>query len=91
MKNLLECNNEESNFFKYSFYTAFKPVYQNNGITILKSNTEIYEQYINLIRSAKTFIHFETYLIRDGFFLRTIFCELMRKARAGVKVRFLYD
>jgi cardiolipin synthase len=91
MKTFFDKNDDESNLLKYSFYVAFKPVYQNNDINILQSNTEIYEEYIKAIRSAKSFIHFETYLIRDGFFMRTVFCELIKKAKAGIKVRFLYD
>ncbi|GHU47658.1 hypothetical protein FACS1894218_2560 [Bacilli bacterium] len=88
---MLNANDDENNLFKYSYFVADKPVYQNNEITILKSNTDTYKQVIDLIRSAKNFIHFETYLIRDGFFLRTVFCELIQRARAGIKVRLLYD
>jgi phosphatidylserine/phosphatidylglycerophosphate/cardiolipin synthase-like enzyme len=46
---------------------------------------------IRLIRVAKEFIHCNTYIIRDSVFFRIFTAELIKKAKSGVKVRFLYD
>jgi cardiolipin synthase len=81
----------ESSIFNYCYYTQSNPVYENNKITIIDDNHDLYEEYINAIRSAKHSIHIETYIIKDGLFLFTIYNELIKKINDGVKIKFLYD
>jgi cardiolipin synthase len=90
-KSFVKSNTESSNLFSYSYRNELKPIYKNNRVEILSSNTKSYSEIIRLIRSAKDFIHMETYILHDGFFLRTIIAELILKAKSGVKVRLLYD
>jgi cardiolipin synthase len=84
-------NDDDKSMFYYSYHDGLKPVYKNNALQVIDNNALLYQEMITMIRSAKQFIHFQTYIIRDGFFLRTIFCELAKKAKQGVKVRFLVD
>lgn len=82
---------QKNSVFSYGYITSLRPVYQGNEITIIANNTDLYEQTINLIRSAKKFIHIQVYMINDGFFLRTLCAELIRKAKQNIKIRFIYD
>lgn len=84
-------NDDSATLFSYSLNCFLRPIYLNNDMQLITSNAQFYQECISSIRSAKKFIHIETYIIHDGFFLRTIFCELIKKAQNGVKVRFLYD
>jgi cardiolipin synthase len=84
-------NEHPNSIFIYNYNTSLRPVYENNNIHVFKHNAELYSECINLIRSAKKFIHIQMYMLHDGFFLRTMFAELIRKSREGVKIRFLYD
>jgi cardiolipin synthase len=84
-------NSQKNNIFSYGYTTSLRPVYKNNNIEIIKNNADLYSQTIELIRSAKKTIHIQMYLIKDGFFLRTVFAELIKKAKQKVKIRFLYD
>jgi cardiolipin synthase len=90
-KSFVKNNTESSNLFSYSYRNELKPIYHRNHVEAIPSNTKSYSEVIRLIRSAKDFIHMETYILRDGFFLRTLIAELILKAKSGVKVRFLYD
>jgi cardiolipin synthase len=54
-------------------------------------NSQTLNEIITLIRRAKKFIHIETFILHDGFFLRTIMAELVKKAQEGIEIRLLYD
>lgn len=84
-------NEQKNSIFWYGYISALRPVYKDNNFTIIPNNQDLYEQTINLIRSAKKIIHIQIYMINDGFYLRTVFAELIKKARQGIKIRFLYD
>jgi cardiolipin synthase len=87
------CLNElnTNNIFRYNYNNELKPIYLNNTIYAIDDNTAVLEHTVRLIRLAKEFIHFETFIIHDGFFFRIVMTELIKKAKEGVKVRFLYD
>src|SRR3990170_8295754 len=70
---------------------AGAPLVPGNAIHILKDATENYPVWLEAIASARSTIHFETYIIhRDEVGLQ--FAEaLADKARQGVRVRLLYD
>jgi cardiolipin synthase len=82
---------DPNSVFAHCRTTSLKPIYKNNDLQIINPNNNLYSECIKLIRSAKTFIHIQMYLIHDGFFSRTIFAELISKAKQGIKIRFLYD
>ncbi len=70
---------------------AGAPLIPGNSISLLRNAEENYPAWMEAIRSAKRFIHFETYFFRsDSVGLQ--FAQLLeQKAREGVKVRLIYD
>jgi cardiolipin synthase len=70
---------------------AGAPLVPGNSVRILKDAKENYPAWLEAIASARSTIHFETYIIhRDDIGLQ--FAEaLAERARQGVRVRLLYD
>jgi cardiolipin synthase A/B len=70
---------------------AGAPLVPGNTVRILKDAKENYPAWLEAIASARSMIHFETYIIhRDDIGLQ--FAEaLAERARQGVRVRLLYD
>jgi cardiolipin synthase A/B len=62
-----------------------------NAIALLKDAKENYPAWLEAIRSAKRVIHFENFIIADDGTGRLFAEALMERARAGVRVRVLYD
>ncbi|MDR0739321.1 MAG: cardiolipin synthase [Mycoplasmataceae bacterium] len=81
----------DANIFAYSYKNELKPIYKNNFIRPIMDNSQTLNEIITLIRRAKKFIHIETFILHDGFFLRTIMAELVKKAQEGIEIRLLYD
>lgn len=86
--------NQDINYrqiFRYGYNCETRPVYQNNDIQVIENQSHLFRESIKLIRSAKLFIHLQYYIISDSVWMRTIANELIKKARTGVRVRFIYD
>lgn len=70
---------------------AETPLSSGNGVRLLKDAAENYPLWLDAIKNARKYIHFECYIIHEdeqGF----VFADaLIEKAKAGVKVRVLYD
>src|ERR1051326_5809972 len=64
---------------------------EGNRVRLLKDSTENYPAWISAIESARQWIHFETYILRDDAIGRQFADLLSAKARQGVKVRLIYD
>ncbi len=78
--------------FNYGIKHQYKPVSKDNDIRIIKDNTELFEESIKLIRSAKSYINVQSYIFSyNGFWSKIFFTELIKKANEGVKVRLIYD
>ncbi len=63
----------------------------NNELMILRNGEETFPEIFKTIEQAKHHIHLEYYIVEDdsiGNYLREL---LIRKARQGVEVRFIYD
>lgn len=60
-------------------------------LRILRDGTENYPAWINAIRSARERIDFETFIVADDETGRMFAEALIERARAGVRVRILYD
>lgn len=86
-------NNKELNWiFNYGLNNQIKPIYKDNQIKIIADNTQLFEESINLIRSAKQYINIQSYIFSySGFWSKIFFSELIKKANEGVKVRLIYD
>jgi cardiolipin synthase len=70
---------------------AGAPLIEGNSVLLLKDAQENYPAWLNAIRSAKHYIHFESYIIHEDDAGWMFADALTAKAREGVKVRLLYD
>ena len=62
-----------------------------NAVALLRDSRENYPAWLEAIRSAQTVVHFENFIIADDDTGRQFAEALMERARAGVRVRVLYD
>jgi len=62
-----------------------------NEITLQFDGPSTFAMWLESIESAKKFIYFENYLVRDDEVGRSFRDALVRKARAGVPVYLIYD
>lgn len=71
--------------------TAGAPLVEGNAVRLLKDGCENYPCWLEAIKSAHQWIHFETYILHDDK-IGGVFAEaLAEAARRGVKVRLLVD
>ena len=77
--------------FKFNEHASPASVYANNRIEIIENNIDLYKHTIELIRSAKKQISIITFIIKDSVFFSTVCAELIKKAKQGVKIAFIYD
>ena len=71
--------------------TAGAPLVAGNAARLLKDGGENYPCWLDAIRSAQRWIHFETYILNDDKIGKVFAEALAERARAGVKVRLLVD
>lgn len=85
-------NHEYGWLFAYGHNNMKKPVTKDNQIKVIEDNTQLFEESIKLIRSAKEFINVQSFIFKySGFWTRIFFAELIKKANEGIKVRVIYD
>lgn len=70
---------------------AGAPLVSDNCVRILKDAEENYPAWLEIIRSARRTIHFESYIIHNDDAGRRFGDALAVKAREGVCVRLIYD
>jgi cardiolipin synthase len=70
---------------------AGAPLIPSNRIRLLKDGAANYPAWLEAIRSARQWIHFESYIIHEDEIGRMFANVLAAKAREGVKIRLLYD
>jgi cardiolipin synthase len=71
--------------------TAGAPLIGGNAVRLLKDGCENFPAWLEAIRSAQQWIHFETYILHEDKIGRVFAEALCERARAGVKVRLLID
>jgi cardiolipin synthase len=71
--------------------TAGAPLVGGNAVRLLKDGSENYPAWLDAIRSAQRWIHFETYILHDDAIGKVFAEALCERARAGVRVRLLVD
>jgi cardiolipin synthase len=71
--------------------TAGAPLVTGNAVRLLRDGCENYPQWLDAIRSAERWIHFETYILNDDKIGKVFAEALAERARAGVKVRLIVD
>lgn len=67
------------------------PISDNNMVKVLNNGDEKFKYLLQELEKAKTFIHFEYFIVKEGIIFDKIKEVLIRKAHSGVEVRFLYD
>ena len=70
---------------------AGAPLVPGNSIRVLQDARENYPAWLNAIADARRFIHFESYIIHDDDIGAEFSDALTARARAGVRVRVIYD
>jgi cardiolipin synthase len=71
--------------------TAGAPLVGGNAVRLLKDGCENFPSWLDAIRSAQHWIHFETYILHEDKIGKVFAEALCERARAGVKVRLLID
>ncbi len=71
--------------------TAGAPISVGNKVKVLRDAAENYPAWLESMRAAEKWIHFENYIIREDATGREFGELLAAKAREGIKVRVLYD
>jgi cardiolipin synthase len=67
------------------------PLVGGNSVRLLRDACENYPAWLEAIRSAERTIHFESYIIHEDEQGRIFAEALSERARAGVRVRVIYD
>jgi cardiolipin synthase A/B len=71
--------------------TAGAPLIPGNSVRLLKDACENYPAWLAAIHAAEHTIHFESYILHQDKQGYAFADALIAKARAGVKVRLIYD
>mgnify|MGYP000846728651 CR=1 FL=1 len=82
---------EGSQLIRLIYNNADFPPTINNEVTILNNGEEIFPAFLQALENAQEHIHLQTYILRNDQIGTTVAALLCKKARAGVKVRVLYD
>jgi cardiolipin synthase len=83
--------NQEENVGIALSRVAGAPLVQGNRVRLLKDAAENYPAWLEAIRSAKRWVHFESYIIHQDEIGHRFADLLAAKAREGVRVRLIYD
>lgn len=67
------------------------PLIEGNDVRLLRDAGENYPAWLEAIHRATNHIHFETFIFHDDVIGRKFAEALAEKARAGVRVRLVYD
>jgi cardiolipin synthase len=70
---------------------AGAPLVGGNSVRVLKDAAENFPAWLAAIRSAERTVYFESYIVGDDAVGREFVQALAERARAGVRVRLLYD
>jgi cardiolipin synthase len=70
---------------------AGAPLLAGNSVRLLKDAKENYPAWLDAIKNAERYVHFETYIIHEDDVGRLFAEALIAKAREGVRVRLIYD
>src|SRR6185503_10682311 len=70
---------------------AGAPLIDGNSVRLLKDARENYPAWLDAIREAGNYIHFESYIIHEDDQGWMFADALVDKAKEGVRVRLIYD
>lgn len=66
-------------------------VFMNNHLEVIENGEQLFPAMIESIRTAKHHIHLEFYIVENDSIGNLIKDELIKKAKEGIEVRFIYD
>ncbi len=94
-KNVLKNGNESaqshSELVQLLLKDTTSPLTKNNKVKLLINGEKKFPEVIKAIEEAKEHIHIEYYIYRDDVIGNTIERLLIKKAKEGIKIRFIYD
>lgn len=70
---------------------AGAPLIDGNRVRLLKDARENYPAWLGAIRSARRYVHFESYIVHDDGIGNEFADALIAAAERGVRVRLVYD
>ncbi len=79
------------NLARYIADYGLYPVYRNTETKYFRLGEMQFEELISAIEKAERFIFLEFFIISKGYMFDTVSDLLIRKAKAGVDVRLMYD
>lgn len=90
-----ECDDTEiksvSKLANYLYKYGGYPVYANSEVTYFPSGEAKFEALCRELENAERFIFLEYFIIEEGIMWNTVLDILVRKMKAGVDVRIVYD
>lgn len=91
LQKLENADRAKANQFRYVWSQASWPVYENTQVTYYPEAVEALEALKQALEQAEHFIFMEYFIVADESSFREIREILVRKAKAGVEVRLMYD
>ena len=91
METLAKENLAVGNQFRYLSSKGQCPVYAGTAVTYFSHGAQALEAMKKDLETAENFIFMEYFIIEDGISFNEILDILIRKAKAGVDVRLMYD
>ena len=91
MEKVYETSKPEAGLFRYIHDKGKYPAYGNASIKYYPLGEDIFKEMIYQLERARDFIFLEYFIVERGHMWNTILDILVRKAREGVEVRFMYD
>lgn len=76
---------------RYICESGWYPTYDNTQVEYFPSGQDKFREMVRQLEMAKEFIFMEYFIVDKGFMWDTILEILVRKAKEGVEVRFMYD
>lgn len=83
-------NNKKYVDFKFIYNYSSNAIYENNNIRII-DQSDMFDETIKLIEQAEEFIHLQYYIISDSAWFKFLIEALVKKAKQGIKIRFMFD
>ncbi len=83
-------NIDKYGVFQFIYNYSNSPIYENNKIDII-DQSDLFKTTMEYIKKAKEFIHLQYYIISDSAWFYFLIDELVKKAKDGVKIRFMFD
>lgn len=82
---------EYDNLVSYIRGAGSSPLTANNTVKLLINGEEKFPELLKALESATSHIHMEYYIFEDDITGNSVADLLIKKAREGVQVRFMYD